>query len=163
MADLADLSSLLGLLGVKDKMKKQSGEPFSKAYEEKKPFSEWWNWIVGPTGYSKGVLGGTNWGSINPGGLLASDWFEGRPGDALTGKALRTGLDWRKGVTGADVGFGLGSKGGGAGGGYGAAGGAFLGTTFTGGEGMDEGLMQQDWWDYISKALSLYNWINKKK
>ena len=120
-------------------------EYYTGAYEEKKPMSEPYNWMVGPTGYSKGV----SYSGANPIGTLASGLFTDKPMDVMTARSLREGIDWRKAVQGIKYGSKQGAKigsffgpvyGTGAGAGVGAWMGGGLGSTFVEGPKGTEGM-----------------------
>ena len=109
-------------------------EYYEGAYEEKKPMSEWYNWLLGPTGYDKGI----SWSSFNPVGTTASGFFNPKtkwPKDILTNKALYDAIDWRKTAQGGTYGMKLGGKLGSFSGGYGTLLGGLIGGGIGGGLG----------------------------
>jgi len=60
----------------------------NNAYKEKKPFSTWWEWLLGmPTGYDKKL--GVNWGGLSGAGVFDNsiDWGKAGSG-AKTGSQV---------------------------------------------------------------------------
>jgi len=124
------------------------------AYKEKKPMSEWWEWLLGtPTGYDKGS--GINWGGLSGGGIFDDS------------------IDWKKAASGAKSGAKIGGNiyplwghliGGVAGG---AAGAGFSGSedendglaaAFEGRAKNNDGFNYGDynWLQYVNQAADMY-------
>ncbi len=131
-----------------------------KAYEEKKPFSEWYEYFIGPTGYDK-KKGISYWGS-NPGGTA----IEG----LVKGEDASSRMDWSKMLSGGKQGGEMGSNWGPWGAVIGSAIGGGAGATFVGedkeynsglaasfrGDAEDSGYSDMNWMKYIKDIISMY-------